>query len=41
MDDTIAYDGQPFEAGKYFDCSQEFDISGHWLEMGFEVAEVS
>lgn len=33
IDDTTAYDAQPFEVGKDDDCSQEFDISGHLLEM--------
>lgn len=41
VDDTAAYDGQFYEGGKDTDCSQEFDIKGHLLEMGFEAAEVS
>lgn len=41
VDDTAAYDGQLYEAGKDADCSQEFDIKGHLLEMGFRAAEVS
>lgn len=41
VDDTAAYDGQFYEAAKGADCSEEFDIKGHLLEMGFEAAEIS